>query len=63
MSEPKPVLSIVIPAKNEAASLAAVLQELKRRHPKAEIVLVDDGSDDGTGEVARVPVDRTYHRQ
>ena len=53
MSETQPALSIVIPAKNEAASLGGVLQELKRRHPQAEIVLVDDGSDDGTGDVAR----------
>jgi glycosyltransferase involved in cell wall biosynthesis len=53
MSEMQLALSIVIPAKNEAASLGGVLQELKRRHPQAEIVLVDDGSDDGTGDVAR----------
>jgi glycosyltransferase involved in cell wall biosynthesis len=53
MSEMHVALSIVIPAKNEAASLGGVLQELKRRHPEAEIVLVDDGSDDDTSEVAR----------
>jgi glycosyltransferase involved in cell wall biosynthesis len=53
MTETQPLLSIVIPAKNEAASLGVVLQDLKQRHPAAEIVLVDDGSDDGTGEVAR----------
>lgn len=46
-------LSIVIPAKDEAASLPAVLQELKQRHPDAELLVVDDGSSDGTGDVAR----------
>jgi glycosyltransferase involved in cell wall biosynthesis len=46
-------LSIVIPAKDEAASLPGVLKELKQRHPDAELVVVDDGSSDGTGDAAR----------
>jgi len=46
-------LSIVIPAKDEAASLPGLLRELKQRHPDAELVVVDDGSSDDTGAVAR----------
>ena len=40
--------SIVLPAKNEAASLASLLPELKERVPDAEIIVVDDGSTDDT---------------
>lgn len=46
-------LSIVIPAYNEEAGLAAALVELIERLPNAEIIVVDDGSRDGTSEVAR----------
>jgi glycosyltransferase involved in cell wall biosynthesis len=46
-------LSIVIPAKDEAASLPGVLKDLTRLHPDAELVVVDDGSSDATGDVAR----------
>ncbi|HSN17707.1 MAG TPA: glycosyltransferase family 2 protein [Gammaproteobacteria bacterium] len=53
MSENSPRLSIVIPAKDEAASLPKVLAELKRLHPEAELIVVDDGSSDATGEAAR----------
>jgi len=44
--------SIVIPAKNEAARLEQFLPELVAAHPEAEIIVVDDGSEDNTAEVA-----------
>ena len=44
-------LSIIIPAKNEADSLASLLPDLKQRHPEAEIIVVDDGSTDKTQEI------------
>lgn len=45
-------LSIIIPAKNEATGLQPLLKSLKQYWPKAEILVVDDGSDDDTGKVA-----------
>lgn len=45
------MLSIVIPAKNEAEGLRKLLPELSRRLPEAEIIVVDDGSTDDTGSV------------
>jgi glycosyltransferase involved in cell wall biosynthesis len=46
-------LSIIIPAKNEALGLKPLLATLRGDWPEAEIIVVDDGSDDDTGEVAR----------
>lgn len=46
-------VSIVIPAKNEAAGLAGLLPRLQRAVPDAEIIVVDDGSTDETPEVTR----------
>jgi glycosyltransferase involved in cell wall biosynthesis len=40
--------SIVLPAKNEAAGLSKLLPVLKQQYPKAEILVVDDGSTDQT---------------
>jgi len=56
MSEPEPVLSIVVPCYNEAGNLAELVERLAAALPAdggtaAEFVLVDDGSDDGTAEI------------
>jgi glycosyltransferase involved in cell wall biosynthesis len=45
-------LSIVIPAKNEAEGLPRFLPRLRELYPDAEIILVDDGSEDETASVA-----------
>ncbi len=42
------MLSIILPAKNEAAALADLLPRLRRAQPDAEIIVVDDGSTDDT---------------
>ncbi|WP_424681514.1 glycosyltransferase family 2 protein [Frateuria sp. YIM B11624] len=41
-------LSIILPAKNEAAALADLLPALRAAQPDAEIIVVDDGSTDDT---------------
>lgn len=41
-------LSIIIPAKNEAPALTELLPRLRATQPKAEIIVVDDGSTDDT---------------
>ncbi len=42
------MISIVIPAKNEAAALESLLPRLRAAQPSAEILVVDDGSTDAT---------------
>jgi glycosyltransferase involved in cell wall biosynthesis len=44
----KPSISIILPAKNESAALASLLPSVKRHHPNAEVIVVDDGSSDQT---------------
>ncbi len=45
-------LSIVIPAKNEAASIADVVASARSEYPEAEVIVVDDGSTDATADLA-----------
>jgi glycosyltransferase involved in cell wall biosynthesis len=46
-------VSAVIPAYNEAERIGAVIAPLRRTSSVHEIVVVDDGSTDGTAEVAK----------
>jgi glycosyltransferase involved in cell wall biosynthesis len=47
----EPIVSIVIPAKNEASNLARLLPEIRGIYPDTEILVVDDGSTDNTAEI------------
>lgn len=48
----KTALSVVIPAKNEAAAVGDVIAGIFRLLPDAEILVIDDGSTDDTAETA-----------
>jgi chlorobactene glucosyltransferase len=48
----RPVISLLVPARNEEAHLRTLLPALLRLdYPKLEIVVLDDGSEDGTAAV------------
>jgi hopene-associated glycosyltransferase HpnB len=50
----RPAVAIVVPARNEADSIATSVTSLLRQdYPAFSLVLVDDDSDDGTADVAR----------
>jgi cellulose synthase/poly-beta-1,6-N-acetylglucosamine synthase-like glycosyltransferase/peptidoglycan/xylan/chitin deacetylase (PgdA/CDA1 family) len=47
-----PPVTIVVPAYNEAVGIEAAVRSLAGSHyPELETIVVDDGSDDGTGEI------------
>jgi hypothetical protein len=45
-------LSVVIPARDEARSIRSVIAAARAQFPQAEIIVVDNGSTDGTGDIA-----------
>ena len=53
----KPLLSVVIPVYNEQATIREILRRVDAVSLDKEIVLVDDGSTDGTREILRSEVE------
>lgn len=53
MTEISNKLSIIIPAKNEEEGLAKLLPLIKESYPEAEIIVVNDGSTDGTSDICK----------
>src|SRR5690348_4428736 len=54
MRDTAPAVAVIVPARNEEASLGACLQSLvSQRGIKCEIMVVDDGSTDRTREIAQ----------
>jgi hypothetical protein len=49
---PDPI-TVIIPARNEAATIAPVVETMLAMPDVAEVVVIDNGSDDGTEAVAR----------
>ena len=47
---PKPLLSVIIPVYNEIKTIAEVIARVRAVPLSTEIILVNDGSTDGTGE-------------
>lgn len=45
-------VSIILPAKNEAGTIQRVVKDVLNSVPGAQVLVVDDGSSDGTGELA-----------
>ncbi|MCA9525738.1 MAG: glycosyltransferase, partial [Myxococcales bacterium] len=61
MSEPRPL--IIIPTYNERENLPELLDRVLAALPVAHILIVDDGSPDGTGQLAdeRAAADPRVH--
>ncbi len=58
---------IVMPTYNERENISAIVEEIVRYAPQADLLIIDDHSPDGTGEVAdglreRFPNVSTMHR-
>lgn len=49
----KPLVSVIVPAMNERRTIAAVIANARKVHPETEVIVVANGSTDGTEETAR----------
>ncbi len=54
LKKPQSLVSVLIPARNEAQNIGRCLRSLsKQDYPDMEILVLDDNSDDGTGQVVK----------
>lgn len=51
-SHASPVVSVIIPAMNERRTIGRVIREAYRVHPQTEVIVVVNGSKDGTEKIA-----------
>lgn len=51
-SEKKPTVSVILPAYNEANVVGETVSRIKELYPDFEVLVIDDGSTDGTMEAA-----------
>lgn len=51
-NHPEPYVSVIIPAMNEARTIAGVIAGVRGVHPRCEVIVVVNGSADNTAEVA-----------
>lgn len=57
--EPAPLVSILIPARNEALNIRNCLESLQKQdYPNLEILVLDDNSTDNTSEIVRQMISR-----
>ena len=56
-----PGIAIVIPTYNEAGTIVELLTAIRRVLPEAHLIIVDDGSPDGTAEIVRRVADQKVY--
>ncbi|NBD26520.1 glycosyltransferase [Paenibacillus sp. T1] len=49
----EPLVSVIIPVMNERRTIGRVIDEARRVHPNTEVIVVANGSTDGSADIAR----------
>lgn len=52
LHEARPLVSVIIPAMNESRTIASVVTQAQLVSSPVEVIVVDNGSEDGTGDLA-----------